>query len=268
MPDPKWLQIAQALRDKIESGEIGSDGEPLPSESDLGETYGVSRNTIRGAMNWLVNHRLVEPRPGQGTFIRKIDPVVTTLSTKIGSGPGAESATYLSEAKDINRIGSVSKPRIEIQSAAETEVADELQLEPDDTVVIRHQQRFIDGVAWSLQTTFYSMSFVDRGATELIQAKDMPDGTVRYLAEKLGIKEIGWRDLFKVRAPDRNETAFFELPEDGRIAVVEIVRTGYDDSGKPFRVTRTTYPADRNQFTMTAGTVPGTGGQAADQDDR
>jgi GntR family transcriptional regulator len=122
----------------------------------------------------------------------------------------------------------------------------------------RHQQRFIDGLAWSLQTTFYPMSFVDHGATELIQAKDIPQGTVRYLEQTLAIKETGWRDLFRVRAPDRNETAFFNLPEDGRIAVVELVRTGYDQTGKPFRVTRTIYPADRNQFAMTAGTVPDT----------
>jgi GntR family transcriptional regulator len=255
MPDPKWLQIAQELREKIESEELGGDGQPLPSESDLGTTYGVSRNTIRSAMNWLVNHRLVEPRPGQGTFVTKIDPFITTLSSKIGSGPGAETAAYQSEAQATNRTGTVSKPRIEIQSAAETKVADELDLGADDTVVSRHQQRFIDGMAWSLQTTFYPMSFVDRGATELIQAKDMKEGTVRYLEEKFGIKETGWRDLFKVRAPDRDETAFFNLPEDGRVAVVEIVRTGYDESGKPFRVTRTTYPADRNQFAMTAGTV-------------
>ena len=44
--------------------------------------------------------------------------------------------------------------------------------------------------------------------------------------------------------------------DDGRIAVIEIIRTGYDESGQPFRVTITTYPADRNQFVMTAGEVP------------
>jgi GntR family transcriptional regulator len=255
MPDPKWLQIAQKLSEKIESGDLGRNGEPLPSESELAGTYGVSRNTIRSAMSWLINHRLVVPRPGQGTFVRRIDPFITRLSNKIGSGPGAESAAYVSEAKAINRTGSVSVPRIEIQSAAETGVAHELQLEPNDSVIIRHQERFIDGVAWSLQTTFYPMAFVDRGATKLIRTEDMPDGTVRYLAEELGIKETRWDDLFKVRAPDRTETAFFELPEDGRIAVVEIVRTGYDEAGKPFRVTRTTYPADRNQFAMTGGTM-------------
>lgn len=259
MPDPLWLRIAQDLRAKIESGELPKEGETLPSEAELGTEYGVSRNTIRSAINWLVNHCLVEPRPGQGTFVRKINPFITTLSTKIGSGPGAESAAYLSEAKAINRTGDVSRPRIEIQSAAETEVADELQLEPDDTVVSRHQQRFIDGMAWSLQTTFYPMSFVDRGATDLIQARDMPQGAVQYLEEKLGIKEQGWRDLFKVRAPDATETAFFELPEDGRAPVVEFVRIGYDQSGRPFRVTRATYPADRNQFTMTGGNVPDDG---------
>jgi GntR family transcriptional regulator len=256
MPDPLWLKIAHELRQKIESGKLGSDGKAMPSEAELAKAYGVSRNTIRGAINWLTNHSLVESRPGQGTFVTKINPFITMLSTKIGSGPGAESATYLSEAKAINRIGYLPDPRIEIQSADKTDVISELELEPKDAVVSRHQERFIDGVPWSLQTTFYPMSFVERGAIGLIKAEDMPDGIVRYLEKELGIKETGWRDLFKVRAPDATETAFFKLPEDGRTAVVEITRTGYDQSGKSFRVTRTTYPADRNQFTMTAGTVP------------
>lgn len=45
-------------------------------------------------------------------------------------------------------------------------------------------------------------------------------------------------------------------PADDRVSVFELVRIGYDQNGEPFRVTRTTYPADRNEFLMTGGTVP------------
>lgn len=59
-----------------------------------------------------------------------------------------------------------------------------------------------------------------------------------------------------VPCPDANESAFFGLPDDGRIAVFETIRTGYDESGTPIRVTITTYPADRNQFITILGKVP------------
>jgi GntR family transcriptional regulator len=73
---------------------------------------------------------------------------------------------------------------------------------------------------------------------------------VLYLREALGIEQVGYRDLITVRAPDPNETAFFRLPPDGRIAVFENFRTSYDQFGQPIRITVTVYPADRNQFAI------------------
>ena len=47
-----------------------------------------------------------------------------------------------------------------------------------------------------------------------------------------------------------NETTLFGLPSDGRVAVVEIFRTGLDDQGKPIRLTATVFSADRNKFVI------------------
>jgi GntR family transcriptional regulator len=254
MPDPMWRQIAEDLRQKIESGELGSDGRALPSELELREMYDASRNTVRDAVKWLVTRGLVVTRPGQGTFVvKKIDPFVTTLSTDIGGA--RETTAYASEVAARRRKPEVTIPRVEIQQASGI-VADELGLAAGDTVVSRHQERLIDATPWSLQTTFYPMRLVDMGAVRLIRAEEIATGAVAYVEEILGIKQVGWRDKLLVRTPDIRETAFFALPDDGRIAVVEIARTGYDESGKPFRVTITTYPADRNQFVLIAGDIP------------
>ncbi len=123
-------------------------------------------------------------------------------------------------------------------------------------MVSRHQQRFIDGLPYSLQTTFYPMRLVELGAIRLIQAEDIAEGAVGYIKQAIGIEQVGWRERIVVRVPDANETAFFSLPDDGRIAVLEFTRTGYDETGQPIRVTITTYPADRNQFVMTSGKRP------------
>jgi hypothetical protein len=56
-----------------------------------------------------------------------------------------------------------------------------------------------------------------------------------------------------------DEARFFSLPDDGRVSVVSVIRTGYQDSAEgpvPLRVTFTVFPADRNQFVIDSGTVP------------
>jgi GntR family transcriptional regulator len=256
MPDPMWRRIAEDLRQKIESGELGADGRALPSELELRDQYDASRNTVRDAVKWLVTRGLVATRPGPGTFVvSEIDPFVTHLSTDVAGMPGGEGAAYASEVAERRRSPKTSDPRIEISRASGL-VADELGLTEDDSIVSRHQERFIDDTPWSLQTAYYPMSLIERGATRLLQADTILPGAVQYVEDVLNIKRAGRRDRFTVRPPDRRETEFFALPDDGRVAVFEITQTLYLESSRPLAVTITTYPADRNQFVMTLGDAP------------
>jgi GntR family transcriptional regulator len=110
------------------------------------------------------------------------------------------------------------------------------------------------------------MDLVTQGAQALLLAEDMPQGTVTYLSEALGLTQVGYRDTLLVRAPNQSEAAFLGLPDDGRIPVVVIIRTGYADSPDgpvPFRVTVSVFPADRNQFVVNSGAVPGDLAEAA-----
>jgi GntR family transcriptional regulator len=256
MADPLWRQIAEDLRQKIESGELGADGKPLPTELELRDQYNASRNTIRDAIKWLVTRNLVYTRSGQGTFVTpKIKPFLTDLSPLAAESGREESVAFTEAVLDRKRAPSVSVPRVEIRKAAGLP-ADELRLAEDAMVISRHQLRFIDGLPYSRQTTFYPMRLVERGATRLIQAEDISTGAVGYLRDELAITEAGRQDRISVRAPDAEESAFFGIPDDGSTPVFEIIRTGYEVSGQPLRVTVTTYPADRNQFVMLSGKLP------------
>jgi GntR family transcriptional regulator len=264
-----YRRIADDLRQQIESGQLAP-GQQLPTELELRDAYSASRNTIRDAVKWLTSRGLVETRPGQGTFvIEKFEPFITTLSgdwqTESGLG-GGEGSAAIEEVTTRGRKAEVSDPRVEIRKA-QGYVADRLQLEEGVQVISRHQERYIDGQPWSLQTTYYPMSFVTRGATRLLEAIDLDQGTVKYLGEKLDLKQVGYRDLILVRAPDENEIKFFRLPDDGRIPVVVSLRTGFaEEQGEvvSFRLTESVFPSDRNQFVINAGRVPGRLGGAAE----
>src|SRR5580698_4639393 len=250
-----WRQIAEDLRMKIESGELGRDGEPLPTELELQVAYRASRNTVRDAVKWLVTRNLVYTRSGQGTFRQpKVDPFVTRDNGQPESGK-EESTAFDIAVRDRCRAPRVSSPRVE-SLRAEGRYARELHIADDESVVSRHQQRFIDDVPYSLQTTFYPLTFVERGAVRLIRAENIPEGAVKYIENILGIKQVGWTDRYTVRQPDAVEATFFSLPDDGRVPVVELTRTGYDQDGVPLRVTITTFPSDRNEFVMQYGQVP------------
>jgi GntR family transcriptional regulator len=253
MADPAYRRIADSLRRDIEGGSLLA-GDQLPTENELAEAWGTSRSTVRDAIKVLVTRGLVEARPGQGTFVsKKITPIVTDLSATHDLGTG-ETAQYYIDVRSQHRTPHSTVPRVVIEPAASI-VAVELHLQPGSQVICRHQQRFVDGEPYSLQTSFYSMTLVtELGARRLIEAIDIAEGTIQYLRDEFDLEQAGYRDVVTVRTPNATEAGFFKLPEDGRVAVFENFRTSYDQDGKPIRVTVTVYPADRNQFVIN---VPG-----------
>jgi GntR family transcriptional regulator len=260
MAEPMYWRIAQDLRHEIEGGKLRP-GQQLPTELELREKYGASRNTIRDAMKWLASRAMVDSRPGQGTFVAEHrDTFVTTLSADIQTGRGGgEGLAADAEISARGHRAAVDPPRVELQRAADR-IAERLRVAAGSLIISRHQARYIDGAPWSLQTSFYPMDLVTRGAQGLLLAEDIAQGTVTYLHETLGLAQVGYRDTILVRPPDQNEAGFLGLPDDGRIPVAVIIRTGYTDSPDgpaPFRVTVSVFPADRNQFVMNSGAVPG-----------
>lgn len=257
MTDPLYRRIAEDRREKIESGALAR-GSQLPTELGLRDRYEASRNTVRDAVKWLITRGLVETRPGQGTFVtEKVDPYVTVLTGDPGSNTYDEGPVYREEVRAVLRTPTESAPRAEIHRASGV-IQHELRLAAGSNVVSRRQERFIDGTPWSLQTCFYPMSLAERGAMRLIQAMNVEEGTVAYLERALGIRLAGYRDKITVRPPGTGEARFFRLPDDGRVAVFEILRTVFDTRGLPFLLAVSVYPADRNQFVRTVGQVPAT----------
>jgi len=263
MANPLYRMIAEDLRDQIDSGGL-QPGQQLRTETELVEHYGASRNTVRDAIRWLTSLGLVETRPGQGTFVvKKIAPYITTLTAAPARGlrhddvvlAHEEGSGYAVEVKRQKRQPFFTDPEVRAEKAAGT-VALRLQVPEGTPLISRHQKRYIDGTPWSLQTSFYPRAFFSQGAERLMDADDLPEGTVRYLADTLGLRQIGYRDWITMRAPDVAEAGFFNVPEDGRVGVFEIFRTGFDQARTPMRLTVTVFPTDRNQFVINVGDVP------------
>jgi GntR family transcriptional regulator len=246
-----YQQVADDLRAQIESGQIAR-GSQLPTELELRAKYDASRNTIRDAIKRLTSMGLAEIRPGHGTFVTmNVDPFITNLTADPKSGlGGGEGATYLSQLSERHRKPSTTTPKVEVQ-AARPAITRRLRLPKDAQVVSRHEERYIDDIPWSFQTSFYPMDFVVNGAPRLLMAEDITEGAVSYLAATLGLKQVGYRDWITARSPDANEQNFFGIPHNSM--VFEIFRVAFDQHKTPMRLTVTVFPADRNQFIVNVG---------------
>lgn len=67
-PIPLYIQLEQGLKARIEAGEF-KPGDCLPTEEQIGQSYGVSRITVRKALEALETQGLILRRRGVGSFV-------------------------------------------------------------------------------------------------------------------------------------------------------------------------------------------------------
>jgi GntR family transcriptional regulator len=63
-------QIAAWLLGRIESGELVV-GQPVPSEKELMDLFGVARTTVRRAIAYLRDQAAIRTVPGRGSYVAK-----------------------------------------------------------------------------------------------------------------------------------------------------------------------------------------------------
>ena len=67
---PLYAQLANLIRSDITEGKLKK-GDLLPTEKEFGESYSVSRITVRGALSILVEEGLIYRKKGRGTIVKQ-----------------------------------------------------------------------------------------------------------------------------------------------------------------------------------------------------
>ena len=83
--EPLVVQVSKRFREHIADGDWPVHGR-IPGEKHLAQGLGVSRGTVREALRALTLAGLLEPRVGDGTYVRASDE----LTTLLGQGGGTE----------------------------------------------------------------------------------------------------------------------------------------------------------------------------------
>lgn len=132
-------QLAERLRDQIRTGEFPP-GIALPTEAELGQRYGISRQTVRRAFQDLVAEGLVYRVPGRGTFAQ------SGPSKYVRSSGSIEELMSLSLDTELEVL---APPAIKV----DIEAAGRLHLDSDRVVTMRFR-RLHDGLPYCVTTIF------------------------------------------------------------------------------------------------------------------
>ncbi|WP_431920163.1 GntR family transcriptional regulator [Nonomuraea jabiensis] len=239
--DPRALyeRVADTLRTSIERGELAP-GDTVPPEQELADRHGVSRQTVRQALQQLTNEGLLSSGRGRGRTVRSQARLRWHLSHfEHRESHRADADAWAAEVQDQGRV-----PLQEVSVALEIPpkaVAERLKLDADkDIVVVRRRVRYVDDVPFQVADSYFPEDLA-RG-TALMQPKNVsaPGG----LLASIGHPQQRLVDEIQVRMPTKDESARLGLPAGTPVA--EHMRTGYDAEGRPVRVMVTVAPGDRH----------------------
>lgn len=147
---PKYRQLLIILRNQILKGEIAP-GERIPSEEELINIYGLSRGTVRKAIDQLETEKLIETEHGIGSFVRSLHPNAVPFHFV----PPASIGPSLSQSP----LGETERYEILVQETmpAPLDIAEKLKLAPE-TIIIHIARRKWVGA----RVVSYSERFLNR----------------------------------------------------------------------------------------------------------
>lgn len=229
-PVPLYYQLSQELERAIRDGEIAP-GEHIDTEVELAEKLGLSRPTVRQAIQELVNQGLLVRRRGVGTQVvhsqlrRSVE--LTSLYDDLSAGHHAPRTTVLSLS---------SKP-------ADDKLAESLRIPVGDRVLHIRRLRLMDGEPLAIMRNWIPASLLTTSKDDL---------------ESTGLYELLRRQGVHVRVANQSIGAAVASAADAKLLGIKagaplliMERTAFDDAGRVVETSSHKYRADSYSFETT-----------------
>jgi GntR family transcriptional regulator len=228
---PCYVQILQQVREEVLSLPAG---QPIASERDLAERFGVSRMTAHEAVRILRHEGLIYHMRGRGMFVahRKLD-----LHERDGL-PGFSAQMRQRGLVPASRM--LHFDRV----AARGDTAARLQIPAGEPVFRIERLRLSNDVPMAHECTYIPVTV----CPALFRYDLSRDALYRVLREDFGIRLVRAVEELEAAASGRTIAKLFHTtPTD---PVLSIRRTVFGDSGLPVETTRSIYRADRYRATF------------------
>jgi GntR family transcriptional regulator len=229
-PVPLYHQMEQVLLERISQPDMVS--KLLPSEAELGEIFGVSRATVKKALDNLANRGLLSRRRALGTRVTR--PQITedlarlTSYTEEMEAKGLAIRTQLLEVK-------LHTPR--------DDVADKLRLEPgEQSILIRRLRGTNELFPVVLLRTDIPARF------GISPSEDFSSSLYRVIEEEYHIPIEGAEETIRAGRATAEEAGRLQIARGSSILIME--RLTYTRGSEPLEFVRATYRPDRYQFSI------------------
>jgi GntR family transcriptional regulator len=220
----KQSETRERVLDLIEQLGVG---EAIPSERQLSGDLGVSRLTVRAALDDLVREGFLERRHGAGTFVS--EPKI------------AQELTMTSFTEDMRRRGMVpSSKTLELKTvAAGARLGRLLHVSPSERIVVVTRLRYADRETMAIETLHVSEALVP-GVT----AKDLEQHSFyELLEERFGVIVVGGGQAIEPTVTNEEESAALGVPLHSPAFLFE--RTTNAADGTIVEYVRSIYRGDR-----------------------
>jgi len=207
---PLYFQIQRTLMDQIRSGDL-SEGDPLPSEEELGRVYQVSRMTARQALHGLKINGYAVSQKGRGTFVTR-----PKLEKNIMHLRGF--------TEDMKHLGMEPSSKLLEQNVvgAEAELAEKLKVEVDETVMRLRRLRLADGIPMALEDSYIPLRQFP-GLEKISFAKR---SLYSVLRENFGVRIAYADEVIEALPATREESELLTIPKKSSIlSISRIIMT-------------------------------------------
>lgn len=231
-PVPYYYQLAEILRRELGIRSARGEVLQLPSENDLAERYGLSRATIRHALDTLENEGWIYRQKGKGAFApyRRVEQDLTQL---------------ISTTEDMRRRGWALETRSLScqQVSAASYIADALELPMSAQVYRLCRLRIVKNEPLSLQTTYLPAALCPG-----LEQHDHATSLYRLLEEQYGLRLWSAKEVLRARPASPYEADQLQVREGACMLYVERVTFGMD--GTPIEYLESVWRGDRYDFTV------------------
>ncbi len=142
VPIPLYYQIQQFINTLIENGKL-EPGERIPTEDELMELWGVSRITIRQAIQNLSNAGKLIKFRNKGTFVTEHRDIIFNLANLRSFSQEMKSRGFSIKDKVLENI--ITKPT--------SEIADKLKINKNEKIFKLKRLRIVEGIPSAIETT-------------------------------------------------------------------------------------------------------------------
>jgi len=231
-PIPLYYQLVETLRDQIRSGEL-TPGQQLPPERDLGERYGISRMTVRQALQYLIREEALIAKQGLGTFV---------AAPKLTYDP----LHMLGFTEDMLRRGAAAASRVIEQAVVEppTSVAAQLNLRAREFATKIVRLRLSDGVPLLLETVYVpTKRFIGLDRANLAK-----QSLYQLMRERFGVQIAGASHTLEAVQANEYESELFGI--QACLPMILLQGVTYDEGDQPIESFKAVYRGDRFQIEL------------------